>query len=104
MLSQVASSTYVSPVRRVGKEPAAVVMNNHVLIEITGAAGADEARRVSFDLARQAAVDDRVAGRAGAVANESAGQIFKDAREGRVFGRAGGGARPAGWDHSPGPG
>src|SRR5215813_4614133 len=91
MLSQVASSTYASPVRRAGKEPAALKMNNHVLIEITGTAGVDEARRVSFDLARQAAFDDSVAERAALIATEAAANILRHAGARRIldFGRLG---------------
>jgi anti-sigma regulatory factor (Ser/Thr protein kinase) len=87
MLSQVRSSTYASPVQRVETLPAAVVMNNHVLIEITGTTGVDEARRVSFELARQAAFDDSVAERAALIATEAATNILLHAGEGRLLAR-----------------
>ena len=95
MLSQVRSSTYASPVRRVETGPAAVKMNNHVLIEITGTAGADEAGRVSFDLARQAAFDDGVAERAALIATEAAANILKHAGAGQVLARVIGETEPA---------
>src|SRR5262249_26612533 len=95
MLSQVTSSTYASPVRRVGKGPAAVEMNNHLLIEIAGTAGADEARRVSFDLARQAAFDDSVAERAALIATEAAANILRHAGAGQIFARVVGETEPA---------
>jgi len=87
MFSQVASSTYAPPVRRAGKEPAALKMNNHVLIEITETAGVDEARRVSFDLARQAAFDDSVAERAALIATEAAANILRHVGAGRILAR-----------------
>jgi len=88
MLSQATSSTYAAPVWRAGKEPAPsalVEMSNHSLIDIAGAAGADEARRVSLDLARQAAFDDSVAERAALIASEAAANILKHAGRGQML-------------------
>ncbi|HEX2491182.1 MAG TPA: SpoIIE family protein phosphatase [Blastocatellia bacterium] len=70
-------------------------MNNHILIEITGTAGADEARRVSFDLAREAAFDDSVAERAALIATEASTNILKHAGEGQVLARVIGETEPA---------
>jgi anti-sigma regulatory factor (Ser/Thr protein kinase) len=66
-----------------------------VVIEIGGTAGADEARRVSFDLARQAAFDDSVAERAALIATEAAANILTHAGAGRMLARVVGESEPA---------
>jgi len=97
MLSQVTSSTYAAPVRRAGKEmasPELAEMNNHSLIEITEAGDAEEARRVSFDLAKQAAFDDSVAERAALIASEAAANILRYAGGGQMMARVIGKTEP----------
>ncbi|MGH9939927.1 MAG: SpoIIE family protein phosphatase, partial [Blastocatellia bacterium] len=97
MLSQITSSTYAAPVRRAGKEPAsasAVETNNHSLIEIRGAADPEEARRVSSDLAKQAAFDDSVAERAALIASEAAANILRYAGSGQMLARVIGKTEP----------
>src|SRR5262249_34849864 len=95
MIPQVTSSTYASPARRLGTGTATVETNNHVLIEITGPAGADEARRVSIELARQAAFDDGVAERAALIATEAAANILRYAGSGQLLARVVSEAEPA---------
>jgi len=65
------------------------------LIEITGPAGADEARRVSIELARQAAFDDGVAERAALIATEAAVNILRYAGSGQLLARVVSEAEPA---------
>src|SRR5262245_20752404 len=95
MLPQVASVNYTPAVRRVVKETAPALMNNHVLIEITDAASASEALRVSFELAIQAAFDEGVAERAALNASEASSNILSHAGAGRILARVVGETEPA---------
>lgn len=85
MLSQVTSSVVSAPVWRAQNEPANLEINNHILIEIAGPADVVEAQRVSFDLARQAGIDDGAAERAALIASEAAANILKHAGEGKIL-------------------
>ena len=95
MLSQVTSSACSSPVREVGIGPATIEMDKHVVVEITSTASADEARRISFEMARQASFDDSVADRAALIATEAATNILRYAEVGQILCRVVGGAEPA---------
>lgn len=85
MFTQVTSSVYAPPVRRVGTQPAPEETNNHLLIEIVRPEDVDEAQIVSFDLARQASLGDGEVERAALIIAEAAANILKHAGEGKIL-------------------